>query len=112
MSALSSSMSVKPPAENAAITAARAQEQARADAAFVTNTQSLEQEELRRKARRLGGRVTSATSGAVAPGAAGLGADGSQATPGIDYGNLGVGFGEGFGTLGAGAFGGGQVGFL
>lgn len=63
-----SSLSVKAPKADPAIAAAQKSEQARADAAFVTNTQSLEDEAMRKRARRLGTRANLAGTPGVAGG--------------------------------------------
>lgn len=91
-----------PTPEDPAIVDARNREQARADGAFVTNTQALLDDETRRRQRQFGRRV--ALTGADPSGGLAGGAGGSATIP--LAGNGAGGFG-GFGGGGGGGFGGG-----
>lgn len=97
-------MKVKTPSptpEDPAIVAARQREQARADGAFISNTQSLLDDETRRRQRQFGRRVALTGAGpggmAVGSGASGDGSGGIALT------------GSSFGSGGGRGFDGGPV---
>lgn len=66
------------PKEDPAVTAARERETARADAAYINNTQTLLDDETRKRARRFGQRV--ALTGANPAGSGGMGGSVASAT--------------------------------
>ena len=72
-------MKVKTPKEDPAAKTAREREQARADAAFIENSQEVLDEETRRRIRRFGvrGRAAGIATGAVSGGGSGSGGGGS-----------------------------------
>lgn len=97
-------MKVKTPKEDPAAKTAREREQARADAAFIENSQELLDEETRRRVRRFGVRGRAARGGGAVAGSGGVAGGGGSFDPG-GYGAGGNGSGSSIG----GGSGGGAV---